>query len=739
MKLHWQAALLLFPTLCAWDASAASSEPAVAVKEPAAQVEKDWVDSRWQQMDVGTFLASNLQTPAGWVAKGLSIRVGENGEASVCYDTGSPMMRGAWTGGFLKISPSRFGLGGPPAAAGEWAFSVPSGAGWLGATARHEALHVHGKRVVIDTRVGDTFVRETPWFERTGELNVFTRTFEVGPGKVALTHQLFAQNKSMATVRDDKGFGLATVENNDHVTAFIRPSGMSAALSLNNGQVELTFPPRTVIQRVKLLIWSGPRARLAGFEKYAAASPAPEDLAALAKPGPARWLPALTSAGQVGFATDGFAVDTLTAPYTNPWKALLFCSGVDFFRDGSAAVSTIHGDVWRVSGLDDKLRAVTWKRYATGLFQPLGLRVVNDQVHVLGRDQITVLHNDNGDGEADRYENFCNLIETSTGGHDYTTCLEQDAVGNFYYVDPLGVHRISADGRTKETLASGFRNPNGLGVSREGVITVTPQQGNWTPSSVIHEIKRDGYYGYGGPKVTPERPLGYDAPLCWLPHAFDNSSSSQTWVPANRWGALGGQMLHFAWGRCAMMLVLRDVADGQAQGASVALPVKFLSGPMRGTFHPQDGHLYVAGSTGWQTSAARDGCLQRVRYTGKSLRTPVAWRAHKNGIALTFAQPLDRAAAEDAGRYAVHQWNYLYSANYGSKDYSVTNPDKEGRDEVEVRSAKLLVDGRTVFLELPGLRPVMQMELKYNLPFASGGKASSPLYLTLNRLAESLP
>ncbi len=187
------------------------------------------------------------------------------------------------------------------------------------------------------------------------------------------------------------------------------------------------------------------------------------------------------------------------------------------------------------------------------------------------------------------------------------------------------------------------------------------------------------------------------------------------------------------------LLVLRDVTEGQAQGAAVALPVKFLSGPMRGTFHPQDGHLYVAGSTGWQTSAARDGALQRVRYTGKSLRTPVAWRAHKNGIALTFAQPLDRLAAEDAGRYAAHQWNYLYSANYGSKDYSVANPGQEGRDEVEVRSAKLLADGRTVFLELPGLRPVMQMELKYNLLFAGGGTASSPLYVTLNRLAEPLP
>ena len=93
MKLRWQTALILFSILLALSAAAAANDPAVIVKETAAQMESDWVDSRWQQMDVGTFLASNLQTPAGWVAKGISVRVGEKGEASVCYDTGSPMMR----------------------------------------------------------------------------------------------------------------------------------------------------------------------------------------------------------------------------------------------------------------------------------------------------------------------------------------------------------------------------------------------------------------------------------------------------------------------------------------------------------------------------------------------------------------------------------------------------------------------------------------------------------------------
>ncbi|HWN93558.1 MAG TPA: heme-binding domain-containing protein, partial [Methylomirabilota bacterium] len=376
----------------------------------------------------------------------------------------------------------------------------------------------------------------------------------------------------------------------------------------------------------------------------------------------------------------------------------------------------------------------TWRRFATGLFQPLGLRVRDGKVYVLGRDQITVLHDENGDGEADFYENFFNGISTSTGGHDYATCLERDAAGNFYYVDPKGVHRVSPDGKKKENLATGLRNPNGLGVGPGPIITTTPQQGEWTPSSVIFEVKGGDYYGYGGPKVTPQRPLGYDAPLCWLPHAFDNSSSSQVWVPEGTWGALGGKMLHLLWGRCAMALVLRDVVDGQPQGAAVALPGKFLSGPMRGTFNPKDGHLYIAGSTGWQTSAAKDGSLQRVRRTGTVTRTPIAWRAHRNGLKLTFAEPLDKSAAEDAGSYALRQWNYRYTASYGSKDYSVADPNKEGRDEVAVRSAKILPDGKSVFIETDELKPVMQMELRYNLPFTSGASAAGPLYLTLNKL-----
>jgi hypothetical protein len=234
--------------------------------------------------------------------------------------------------------------------------------------------------------------------------------------------------------------------------------------------------------------------------------------------------------------------------------------------------------------------------------------------------------------------------------------------------------------------------------------------------------------------MTQDRPLGYNPPLCWIPHSVDNSSGSQVWVPPDQWGPLGGQMLHLLWGRCGLTLTLRDSVDGVAQGAVVPLPGRLLSGPNRGTFNPRDGHFYVAASTGWQTSAVKEGALHRVRFTGKPVYLPIAWHAHDNGLTLTFTQPLDRATAEDVGSYAVHQWNYRYASQYGSKDWSAKNPATEGRDEVNLKSARLLPDGKTVFLEIPDLRPVMQMEIKYNVDSIDGRSMRSQLWLTLNRL-----
>ncbi|HEX7652142.1 MAG TPA: heme-binding domain-containing protein, partial [Verrucomicrobiae bacterium] len=343
----------------------------------------------------------------------------------------------------------------------------------------------------------------------------------------------------------------------------------------------------------------------------------------------------------------------------------------------------------------------------------------------------------NKDGEADFYENFCDLIETSRNGHDYVTSLEKDRNGNFYFVDPVGAHRVSPDGSRMETLASGFRNPNGLGVDDSGsIITVAPQQGEWTPSSVICEIRSGGYYGYPGPKTTLERPLGFDPPLCYIPHSIDNSSGSQAWIPVGHWGVLGQQAIHLAWGRCTAMLLLRDTSSSIPQGATVPLPVHFLSGPDRAVFREADDSLYVVGSTGWQTSATKDGCFQRVRLTGKPVDVPVHWRAVEKGLQIASPMALDPKTAADPGSFSLKQWNYRYQAEYGSKDWSVAHPDKTGRDKLEVSAASLSRDGRTITLSA-AIQPVNQMEISYNVDTASGETLRGQLWLTLNAVPKS--
>ena len=65
------------------------------------------------------------------------------------------------------------------------------------------------------------------------------------------------------------------------------------------------------------------------------------------------------------------------------------------------------------------------------------------------------------------------------------------------------------------------------------------------------------------------------------------------------------------------------------------------------------------------------------------------------------------------------------------------NPAKAGHDDVEVKAVQVSDDGKTVTLEIPTLRPVMQMMIQYNLKAADGTKLSQELYATINRVPGS--
>ncbi len=446
------------------------------------------------------------------------------------------------------------------------------------------------------------------------------------------------------------------------------------------------------------------------------------------KGGKPQWPRAIPTGGTVNSTSNNaYVVDTIRVPFQNPWKAPMFIGDHDFLPDGSALLCTMQGDVWHVTGLDDTLKNVTWRRFASGLHQPLGLMVVDGLAYVLGRDQITRLKDVDGDGEADAYECFSNAYETSPAGHDFICGLQRDANGRFYTASgKQGILRISEDGKTVDVIATGFRNPDGLGLSPEGLVTVPSSEGDWVSASMVSEIKEGSHYGYPGPKngKTPELPMIY------MPRGLDNSSGGQVWVTSDRFGPLKGQLLHLSFGAGTAYVLLRDRVDGQAQAAAVPLPVEFLSGAHRGRFSPKDGQLYVSGMAGWGSYTPDDGSFQRVRYTGKPATLPVSWHATENGMLITFSGPIDAAVVRRTGSLFAQCWNYRYGPQYGSPEFAPSHPGTPGHDPVPIRSAHVLADGRTLFVEMPDIQPVNQLHMR--LKVDSGPAAE--LFATVHKL-----
>ncbi|QDT97608.1 DUF6797 domain-containing protein [Gimesia aquarii] len=434
-----------------------------------------------------------------------------------------------------------------------------------------------------------------------------------------------------------------------------------------------------------------------------------------------------------------YTIDTIELPVKNPWNIPIFGGGLGFRRDGTAFVCTMHGDVWRVTGFRYPSKAATWKRFASGLHHCQGMIIDDDGIFVLCRDQITLLKDLNHDGEADYYHCFSNAFKTSDKGHDFICGLERDADGHFYTSSGnQGIVRISPDGQRADIMATGFRNPDGIGLTADGMITVPCSEGSWTPASMIcafHPGQHLGkakskipYFGYGGPQN--DRPPAL--PLVYLPRGLDNSSGGQQTVRSDRWGPLRDQLLHFSFGMGSHFLVLRDEVEGQVQGAVVPLPGEFLSGVHRGRFSEYDGQLYVTGMQGWGSYTPETGCFQRVRYTGDSVQLPVGFKVFKNGILLKYSAPLDTEIAEQPVNHLAQCWNYRYSGAYGSPEFSTRHMGMRGHDLVAIKSAHVVGDDQSLFLEMPDLQPVNQLHLKIQ----TNQQHSHELFATVHKLSQ---
>ena len=105
-----------------------------------------------------------------------------------------------------------------------------------------------------------------------------------------------------------------------------------------------------------------------------------------------------------------------------------------------------------------------------------------------------------------------------------------------------------------------------------------------------------------------------------------------------------------------------------------------------------------------------------------------------NGIRIDFTCALQKESAEDVQNYALEQWNYLWSDKYGSPEFSVKDPKRQGRDDLVLKSAQLESDGQSVFLEVPEIQPVMQMKIQFRVKAADGAQVAHTIHNTIHYL-----
>ncbi len=756
--------LTLLLTVLASSVLCAAAQPASPAPKPA---EKPVVKpprkegTKWDLMEHGPFLSGYMDaTPK--INKAVSINLGHG--ATVCFDTEMCKLALGWEGGFVRLPTGRDGLEGMPKPGGSnIVFTTPAGPGWADGDgdftdgrpefkgrkygplprehAKWKGIYLDGDTTVLSYTVGKASVLERHSF--LGD--EFKRFIEVTPsGKPTTT--IVCEAKNGAKV-DGLGKTAVVFAGTEALAIAVKGDGR---LELGtNKTLLLKFDAKPSLATIRLR-----RVALDRAESDAGTMLNGPDLEhgalskAVKKPGTARWGAPFAVPGKLSTnKTEAYVVDTLSVPETNRFNSWIRCSGIDFFSDASrAAVCSVSGDVWVLDHIDDQLDRVTWKRFATGLFQPLGLKIVEDKVYVLGRDQITRLHDLNNDGEADFYENFNNDVGAFQEYHEFALDLQVDSKGDFYFAKGgnLGdakhphngcVIKVSKDGSKLEVVANGLRAPNGMGMGPNDEISVSDNEGNWVPSSRFSIIKSGGFYGHVNNAFQTPKPTTYDNPVCWLPKNVDNSSGGQIWVQSDKWGPFNGDMLFMSYGHCTLHKVLLDQVEGEYQGGVVKFPLRFDTGIMRGAFNQKDGQLYVAGLNVWQSDGAKKGAVHRVRYTGQAVNMPTKLHATKQGVELTFTSPLDETSVADLANRNIEQWNYKWTGNYGSPEFKVSEPEVKGHDKVELKAARLSADKRTVYLDIPSIQPVMQMKIAANIKAADGTPVKQEVWNSIWKLA----
>lgn len=425
--------------------------------------------------------------------------------------------------------------------------------------------------------------------------------------------------------------------------------------------------------------------------------------------------------------------------------------GMDFLSDGSMVVCTWDslGPVYRLEGVtgnDPEKIKVT--RIASGLAEPLGLKVVNDTIYVLQKQELTCLIDNDKDGIIDEYRTLSDNWRVSANFHEFAFGLAYRD-GYFYAalataIQPGGasakpqipdrgkVVRISKKDGSTDFIASGLRTPNGIGFGADGELFVTDNQGDWLPSSKVLHVTEGAWFGSRSVDFEGTANLREKLPVVWLPQDEIGNSPSQP-IAVNV-GPYAGQQLHGEVTHGGLKRVFVEKVGGEYQGAVFRFTQGLEAGVNRVVWGP-DGALYIGGignPGNWGHSGKLWYGLQKLTYNGNPTFEMLAVRARANGMEIEMTEPVAEGYGESVSDYEVRQWYYKPTENYGG-------PKLDERT-LPVKAIHFSDDRKKIFLELEGMKPNHVVYIRLKGSFLSREERSlwsTEAWYTLNRIPET--
>jgi glucose/arabinose dehydrogenase/cytochrome c2 len=590
---------------------------------------------------------------------------------------------------------------------------------------RFEGVELRGDSAVLKYRAGDTQISEWHEIKTAPDRLVVIRHLEVAPHAAPVHFSCGAFEWELPKPQ----LAMRRASNGRHLS--IRTNSASLALARRSQTLTATLSPRTKTSRVSIAMISSQK-------------PDPEIALPATPPLPAirhtrRWPQTLTTKGALDTVqANGLTIDRIPLPFENPWQRRIRCADIDFLNADQAAVVTYDGDVWLLDGLQNaSLSKVGWSRFASGLHEPLAIAVTQGVVQVATKNGIVRLHDTDGNGETDWYQNFSDVMRQSQSTRSFPLDMDIGPDGCTYLSaggiklggdgTPFtgGIARIAPDGKAAELISQGAREPYLTVHPTTGILTGTDQQGNFIPSSVCYLIQPGAHFGFGiqaPPKLAP--------PLVWIPHTEDNSSASQVWITGEQFGKYSGKLLHLSYGNGGLFLISPDLGAETPQGAVIPLGVDTRIPLLQGRMHPSGGSVYLTGFKIYDSRASNQWALARMRRGKNPITTPLNARSCADGVILEFETALDPASVS-ANKVIAQAWNYKRSSAYGSGRYR--KDGEAGMDPVGVSQAVLSEDRKSVFIHLPELAAVMQLEIRHSFKLASGALAEGATYFTVHQ------